>query len=126
MVALTPPGRQSHTMSPQGSAERPTPALAHIPQETAAVKAASAWVSRLARALKNCRVREGDGSVALSLSPNPGELSRPHCRVLLRPGSSLPHPASPEIRAPMPADEKVARVLGPDEFAIDTNALLAA
>jgi len=66
------------------------------------------------------------GYVVLSLSPNPGDLGRPHCRVLLRPDSSLPHPESPEVWAPMPADEKVARALDPEEFAVDTNALLAA
>jgi hypothetical protein len=66
------------------------------------------------------------GYVALSLSPNPTDLGRPHCRVLLRPDSSMPHPESPEFWDPMPAGEKVARALDPEEFAVDTNALLAA
>lgn len=66
------------------------------------------------------------GYVVMSLSPNPGDLGRPHCRVLLRPDSSMPGSESPEVWDPMPADEKVARTLDPEEFAVDTNALLAA
>ncbi len=66
------------------------------------------------------------GYVVMSLSPNPRDLGRPHCRVLLRPDSSPPDPGSPEVWDPMPADEKVARALDPEEFAVDTNALLAA
>ena len=68
----------------------------------------------------------GSGYVVMSLSPNPGDPGRPHCRVLLRPDSSLPDPESPEVWDPMPAGEQVARALGPEEFAVDTNALLAA
>jgi hypothetical protein len=143
------------------------PALARIPQETAIVKAVSAWTARLARTLKNYRLRDGgnpealrlvlnrkgrhfdpgvvwaliktvgfypagtvmlteSGYVTLSLSPNPRDLGRPHCRVLLRPDSSLPDPESPEVQDPMPAGQEVARTLAPEEFAVDTNVLLAA
>ncbi len=66
------------------------------------------------------------GCVVMSLSPNPRDLRRPHCRVLLRPDSSPQGPESPEVWDPMPADERVARALDPEEFAVDTNALLAA
>jgi HD-GYP domain-containing protein (c-di-GMP phosphodiesterase class II) len=66
------------------------------------------------------------GHVVLSLSPNPGDLRRPHCRVVMRPDASLPGPESPEVWDPMPAGEVVARVLEPGEFEVDTNALLAA
>jgi HD-GYP domain-containing protein (c-di-GMP phosphodiesterase class II) len=66
------------------------------------------------------------GCVVMSLSPNPRDLRRPHCRVLLRPDSSRRDPQPPEAWDPMPADERVARVLGPEEFAVNTNALLAA
>jgi len=64
--------------------------------------------------------------VVLSLSPNPDDLGRPHCRVLLRPDLSVPEPASPELWEPMPVTEKVARVLTPEEFTVDTKLLLAA
>jgi HD-GYP domain-containing protein (c-di-GMP phosphodiesterase class II) len=64
--------------------------------------------------------------VVLSLSPNPDDLGRPHCRVLLRPDLSVPEPASPELWEPMPVTEKVARVLTPEEFTVDPKLLLAA
>ena len=51
---------------------------------------------------------------------------RPFCRVLLRPDLSMPGPGSPEVWDPMPDDEQVARTLDPEEFPVDTNALLAA
>ncbi len=64
--------------------------------------------------------------VVLSVSPNPADLGRPYCRVLLRPDLSAPDPASPESWDPMPAGEKIARVLMPEEFAVDPKMLLAA
>jgi HEAT repeat protein len=54
-------------MSPQGSAEKTTPAQAGGPQETAIVKAASAWTARLARTLKNCRLYDGGNPTVLRL-----------------------------------------------------------
>ncbi len=54
-------------MSPQGSAEKTTPAQAGVPQETAIVKAASAWTARLARTLKNCRLYDGGNPTVLRL-----------------------------------------------------------
>jgi HD-GYP domain-containing protein (c-di-GMP phosphodiesterase class II) len=64
--------------------------------------------------------------LVMSLSPNPLDPGRPYCRVVMRPDSSVPEPTSPEVWAPMPADERVVRVLDPEEFAVDRDALLAA
>jgi HD-GYP domain-containing protein (c-di-GMP phosphodiesterase class II) len=64
--------------------------------------------------------------VVLSLSPNRVDLGRPHCRVLMRPDLSVPDPESPEFWDPMPEEEKVARVLTPEEFTVDSRLLLAA
>ena len=64
--------------------------------------------------------------VVLSLSPNPKDLRRPHCRVLIRPDSSVPSADAPESWDPMPAEEQVVRVLSPEEIQVDTSMLLAA
>jgi hypothetical protein len=66
------------------------------------------------------------GHVVLALSPNPHDLRRPHCRVLVRPdGVSVPEDAA-EMWSPMPATENVVRVLRPEEFNQNTSELLAA
>jgi len=64
--------------------------------------------------------------VVLSLSPNPKDLRRPHCRVLRRPDMRVLDLNSPEIWDPMPAREKVVQVLEPESLGIDVSALLAA
>ncbi len=66
------------------------------------------------------------GWVALAISPNPSDLRRPHCRVLVRPDGSAPPDDAPEFWDPMPASEKVARVLRPEEHSHKTGELLAA
>jgi HD-GYP domain-containing protein (c-di-GMP phosphodiesterase class II) len=53
--------------------------------------------------------------VALSLSPNPADLRRPHARILVRPDGSSPSEDAPELWDPMPATETVERVLQPEE-----------
>ncbi len=64
--------------------------------------------------------------VVLAVSPNPGDLRRPFCRVLVRPdGTEVPEDAD-ETWDPMPATESVLRVLRPEEIAVDTQELLAA
>jgi len=54
-------------MSSQDSLEKTTSAPARIPQETAIVKAASAWTAKLARTLKNCRLYDGGNPTVLRL-----------------------------------------------------------
>jgi HD-GYP domain-containing protein (c-di-GMP phosphodiesterase class II) len=64
--------------------------------------------------------------VALVTSPNPKDVVRPFCRVLVRPdGSSVPDDA-PETWDPMPDAEHARRVLKPEEHQHDTGELLAA
>jgi HD-GYP domain-containing protein (c-di-GMP phosphodiesterase class II) len=66
------------------------------------------------------------GAMVLSVSPNPNDLRRPHCRVLVRPdGTSAPED-TPEMWDPMPAEENVVRVLRPEEHSVNTSELLAA
>jgi HD-GYP domain-containing protein (c-di-GMP phosphodiesterase class II) len=64
--------------------------------------------------------------VVLVTSPNPKDVARPHCRVLVRPDGSLPAEDEPEHWDPMPEHERAARILKPEEHGRDTNALLAA
>jgi HD-GYP domain-containing protein (c-di-GMP phosphodiesterase class II) len=64
--------------------------------------------------------------VVLATSPNPKDLRRPHCRVLVRPDGT-PLPAEPEVPwDPMPEHESVVRVLCPEETTIDAQERLAA
>jgi HD-GYP domain-containing protein (c-di-GMP phosphodiesterase class II) len=64
--------------------------------------------------------------VVVSLSPNPKDLRRPYCRVLRRPGLPVLDMDSQETWDPMPAHERVVRVLDARALRIDVNALLAA
>ncbi len=64
--------------------------------------------------------------VVLAVSPNPKDLRRPFCRLLVRPdGTPLPEDAE-ETWNPMPESESVLRVLQAEETTIDTQELLAA
>jgi HD-GYP domain-containing protein (c-di-GMP phosphodiesterase class II) len=64
--------------------------------------------------------------VVLAVSPNPQDLRRPFCRLLVRPdGTPLPDDAG-EMWEPMPGDEGVVRVLLPEEVPIDAQERLAA
>ena len=66
------------------------------------------------------------GYVALALSPNPQDVTRPHCRVLLRPDGTSPTEEAPELWDPMPAGDHVQRVLRPEERPTDSGEMLAA
>jgi HD-GYP domain-containing protein (c-di-GMP phosphodiesterase class II) len=66
------------------------------------------------------------GYRVLSLSPNRADLWRPYCRVLQRPDGSRPDTRSPETWDPMPATERVARALTPEECPVKVAPLLAA
>ena len=64
--------------------------------------------------------------VVLAVSPNPADLRRPVCRVLVRPdGTALPEDAE-ELWDPMPPHESVLRVLRPEETTMDAQERLAA
>lgn len=64
--------------------------------------------------------------VVLATTPNPKDVTRPFCRVLVRPDGGTPADDAPEFWEPMPDTEQVQRVLKPEDHAHDTNALLAA
>ena len=67
-----------------------------------------------------------EGWMVLAISPNPNDLRRPHCRVLVRPDGTAPTEDAPEFWDPMPADQRVLRVLRPEEHSHNTSELLAA
>jgi hypothetical protein len=64
--------------------------------------------------------------IVISLSPNPEDPRRPHCRVLSRPDGSMPPDTHPERWSPMPNDVSVSSVVDPDEFEGEIDRLLAA
>ena len=66
------------------------------------------------------------GHVVLATAPNPADVARPMCRVLLDPSGVAPREGHGDVWEPMPAHESVARVLPPEEFPGDTDKLLAA
>jgi HD-GYP domain-containing protein (c-di-GMP phosphodiesterase class II) len=66
------------------------------------------------------------GHVVMSLSPNPADVRRPNCRVLVDPsGRPIPEGTSEEW-TPMPAERSVTRVLHPEEHNLRTEEQLAA
>src|SRR5262245_7576216 len=66
------------------------------------------------------------GHVVLALSPNPQDVRRPNCRVLVLPdGTSTPEESAEEW-SPMSPDRNVVRVLRPEEHSFSTGELLAA
>jgi hypothetical protein len=66
------------------------------------------------------------GFVVLVVSPNPEDLERPCCRVLRHPDGTSMTSGVPVLWSPMPPEERIARVLQPEECPIDPQALLAA
>lgn len=66
------------------------------------------------------------GNVVLSLSPNPDDLVRPHCRVLLRPDGRVEPEEGGETWSPMPPEEQVMGVVTPEDLKMDTSGYLAA
>lgn len=66
------------------------------------------------------------GHLVLSLSPNPHDLRRPNCRVLARPDGPVAAEEEGETWNPMPASERVVRVVRPEEVTANTSDLLAA
>jgi HD-GYP domain-containing protein (c-di-GMP phosphodiesterase class II) len=66
------------------------------------------------------------GHTVLAMSPNPADVTRPTCRVLLDPSGVAPSEGKADLWEPMPASESVARVLRPEEHQANTEQLLAA
>lgn len=66
------------------------------------------------------------GHVVLAMSPNPKDVTRPVCRVLLNPGGNAPAEGETDIWDPMGPEESVKSVLSPEEHKADTEKLLAA
>jgi HD-GYP domain-containing protein (c-di-GMP phosphodiesterase class II) len=64
--------------------------------------------------------------VVISTSPNPKDVMRPFCRVLVRPDGSAPPENAPERWEPMPDNEHALRVLKPEEHQHNTGEMLAA
>jgi HD-GYP domain-containing protein (c-di-GMP phosphodiesterase class II) len=65
------------------------------------------------------------GHTVLSMTPNPADVTRPTCRVLLDPSGKAPDDGEASLWEPMPATESVARVIPPEEHRTDTEQLLA-
>ena len=63
--------------------------------------------------------------VVLSLSPNPGDLRRPHCRIIVHPDGTVVPENQAEVWDPMPATESVIKVLSPEDYQ-NADQLLAA
>jgi putative nucleotidyltransferase with HDIG domain len=63
--------------------------------------------------------------VVLSISPNPGDLRRPHCRLLIQPDGAVLPEDQIEMWDPMPETQTVLRVLRPEDYE-NTPGLLAA
>lgn len=71
-------------------------------------------------------LQTSSGHVVLAMTPNPADVTRPVCRVLVRPDGQAPAEGVDDTWDPMPADESVKRVLRPEEHQKDTESLLAA
>jgi HD-GYP domain-containing protein (c-di-GMP phosphodiesterase class II) len=68
----------------------------------------------------------GTGHIVLSISPNPDDLRRPFCRVIMNPdGSAAPEDQS-TLWSPMPPEQRVIHVLKPEEHQVPTAGYLAA
>jgi HD-GYP domain-containing protein (c-di-GMP phosphodiesterase class II) len=63
--------------------------------------------------------------VVLSISPNPNDLRRPHCRLLIQPDGAVLPEDQIEMWDPMPDTQTVLRVLRPEDYE-NTPGLLAA
>ena len=64
--------------------------------------------------------------VVMVTSPNPKDVTRPFCRVLVRPDGGMPPEDAPERWEPMPDSEHAERVIRPEEHSHNTGELLAA
>ena len=67
-----------------------------------------------------------DRHVVLSLTPNPNDLRRPKCRVLMRPDGRVEPEEGGETWDPMPPEQQIVRVLRPEEIPVATGNYIAA
>jgi len=66
------------------------------------------------------------GAAVLSISPNPNDLRRPSCKVLMHSDGRVEPEEGGVEWSPMPDSEHVVRVLKPEEHPVDTVEYLAA
>jgi len=66
------------------------------------------------------------GTAVLSQTPNPDDLVRPTCRVLVHPDGRVEPEENGETWSPMPATEQVVRVLRPEDLQMSMAEYLAA
>ena len=66
------------------------------------------------------------GYVVLAMSPNPNDVRRPNCRVLVNPDGRMESEENPTMWFPIPDTETVARALKPEEHPVSTGDILAA
>lgn len=71
-------------------------------------------------------LQTASGHVVLCVSPNPKDVTHPHCRVLVRPDGTVPAEDAAEVWDPMPATDHALRVVNPEEHKVSTSDLLAA
>ncbi len=70
-------------------------------------------------------MQTASGHVVLAMSPNPADVTRPTCRILLDPSGVAPVEGQNDTWEPMPATESVTKVLPPEEHQTNTEQLLA-
>ncbi len=68
----------------------------------------------------------GSNVAVLSIAPNPADLVRPQCRVLVHADGRVEPEEGGEIWNPMPESERVERVLAPEDLQINIQEYLAA
>jgi HD-GYP domain-containing protein (c-di-GMP phosphodiesterase class II) len=66
------------------------------------------------------------GHIVLAINPNPIDLRRPTCKVLLHPDGTVEPDENTEVWEPMPEDQHVVRVLKPEEYTVNPGEYLAA
>jgi len=66
------------------------------------------------------------GVAVVSIAPNPDDLRRPHCRVLVRADGAIEPEEGGEAWSPMPPEEHVQRVPAPEDLQVDAQEYLAA
>jgi HD-GYP domain-containing protein (c-di-GMP phosphodiesterase class II) len=66
------------------------------------------------------------GHIVVAVSPNPDDLRRPHCRVIMNPDGRQEPEDQPTLWSPMPPEQSVVHVLRPEDHSVQTSGYLAA